>query len=735
MFWGGFASGAQVRFIEVGGVNYGDWAALGSTAAQKDGTSRGLTVGRRYQFRDGDSGHIFPETGHVIAADSTALLESAALVSEGPPDIDTDPVVTVGEEVTFLAPDLEGYATNDGIPDRQWQELVGGTWTDISGAVFASYRRTESAAATVQIRVVQEQGGFTVTSDAVTVTWRPALSAATISISGVPVGDIPEREVATFGVVSAGGNYDEVSYEWAIRSPTPTLVGGLSATTGERVEYAAADLQPRDYIGVFVDVTPTYRGTGTNAAAGTTLVGPTFTAPRFQVYGVSTDTYTRWAIAASEPAAPSATTRDASAPWTRTTDPGAQVGMGVWRLEGTRTYHGDGARPAFVSAVWSVTRAHAALLPVAVAGTPTLTPGTTVNSMQTVRFGASHAGGTYDEVVLSNWSVSSTGPLGSGTIRADGSYTAPTITDPNVTHEVMLSADVLYRGTGTLARAGTSARAFINATLTIQGQAVTERIVNRYALGFTPPAVPASTVRDPGDPWLADIPDPTETEHVWKLAWDRTFSGSDFVSARGVLTIETLRTEGEVQVIDWPAGTYDQNATVKRWEHISGSRPAIERQLLGTAGLLIWLMELRKDSDRLALGFTTVQDGATGGRLSDAWYASGWATIAAGDRVYAVGISQDGVSERDNEFTLTGARVAAYRAFRNALPDTDDAIAAQLILDDGGGLVTGRASLLGDGTVAGIAATTLLLGDGTVGGTAIDDLLLGDGTVAGETVE
>ena len=197
VFWGGFASGAQVRFIEVGGVNYGDWAALGSTAAQKDGTSRGLTVGRRYQFRDGDSGHIFPETGHVIAADTTALLESAALVSEGPPDIDTDPVVTVGDEVTFLAPDLEGYATNDGIPDRQWQELVGGTWTDISGAVFASYRRTESAAATVRIRVVQEQGGFTVTSDAVTVTWRPALSAATISISGVPVGDIPEQEVAT----------------------------------------------------------------------------------------------------------------------------------------------------------------------------------------------------------------------------------------------------------------------------------------------------------------------------------------------------------------------------------------------------------------------------------------------------------------------------------------------------------------------------------------------------------
>ena len=188
IFWGGFDSGAQVRFIEFEGVVYGDWAALGSTAAQKDGTTRSLTVGRRYQFRDGDDGHIFPETGHVIAANTTALLESEALVSEGPPDIDTDPVVTVGTEITFLAPDLEGYATDDGIPDRQWQQSTdGSTWTNISGAVFASYRRTENAATTIQIRVVQEQGGFTVTSDPVTVTWRPALSAATISISGIPV--------------------------------------------------------------------------------------------------------------------------------------------------------------------------------------------------------------------------------------------------------------------------------------------------------------------------------------------------------------------------------------------------------------------------------------------------------------------------------------------------------------------------------------------------------------------
>ena len=134
-----------------------------------------------------------------------------------------------------------------------------------------------------------------------------------------------------------------------------------------------------------------------------------------------------------------------------------------------------------------------------------------------------------------------------------------------------------------------------------------------------------------------------------------------------MLTIETERTEGEVQVIDWPAGTYDQNNVVKRWEHVSGSRPAIERQLLGTSGLLIWLLELRKDANRLALGFTTVQDGATGGRLSDAWYATGWATIAAGDRVYAVGISQDGVSERDNEFTLTGARVGGVSGVQERL--------------------------------------------------------------------
>lgn len=736
LFWGGFDSGAQVRFIEVEGVNYGDWAALGSTAAQKDGTSRGLTVGRRYQFRDGDDGHVFPETGHVIAANTTALLESAALVSEGPPDIDTDPVVEVGTEVTFLAPDLEGYATDDGIPDRQWQQSTDGTtWTDISGAVFASYRRTENAGTAVQIRVIQEQGGFTVTSDAVTVTWRPALSAATISISGIPVGDIPEQEVATLGILSAGGNYDEVTYEWAIRSPTQNLVGGLSATSGERVIYEAADLQPRDYIGVFVDVTPTYRGTGTNAVAGSTLVGPTFTAPRFQVYGVRTDTYTRWAVAATEPDAPSATTRDASSPWTHTTDPGAQVGMNVYRLEGVRTYHGNGSASVFESAVWSVTQVHSALLPVATAGTPTLTPGTNIDSMTTVQFGASHAGGLWDEVDLSGWSVSSTGALGSGTITADGRYTAPTITDPNVTHEVALSAQALYRGTGTNARAGTSARAFINATLTIQGQAITDTQVRAYAVGFVPPAVPASTVETPGAPWQADIPDPTETEHVWRLTWDRVYSGSTFVRASGVLTIETERTEGEVQVINWPAGTYDQNNLVKRWEHVSGSRPAIERQLLGTTGLLIWLMELRQDANRLALGFTTVQDGATGGRLSDAWYATGWATIAAGDRVYAVGISQDGVAESDNEFTLTGARVAAFQAFRNALPNTDDAIAAQLILDDGTGLLVGRRALLGDGTVAGQALSTLLLGDGTVAGVAMDTLLLGDGATGGIEVD
>lgn len=406
--------------------------------------------------------------------------------------------------------------------------------------------------------------------------------------------------------------------------------------------------------------------------------------------------------------------------------------MNVYQLDGVRTYHGNGATPVFQSAVWSVTRAHAALLPVATAGVPTLTPGTTVNSMQVVQFGASHAGGVYDAVELSNWSVSSTGALGSGTINASGRYSAPAITDPNVTHEVALSADVLYRGTGTLARAGTSARAFINATLTIQGQAITEQIVNAYALGFTPPAVPASSVEVPGAPWQSAIPDPTETEHVWKLAWDRTFSGDTFESARGVLTIETERTEGEVQVINWPAGTYDQNTSVKRWEHVSGSRPAIERQLLGTSGLLIWLMELRKDSNRLALGFTTVQDGATGGRLSDAWYATGWATIAAGDRVYAVGISQDGVSETDNEFTLTGERVAAYQAFRNALPDTDDAIAAQLILDDGTGPVTARASFLGDGTTAGTALTTILIGNGTVAGVDGSSVLIGNSTSGGE---
>ena len=107
---------------------YGDWNDIG-TSGQTDGILT-LVAGRRYQFRDGDSGTAFPETGHVAAAaSSSALLQSVALVTTNPPSASPGTFVETGTEVTLTAPETEGYAT--GAITRQWQYFRNGRWDSI----------------------------------------------------------------------------------------------------------------------------------------------------------------------------------------------------------------------------------------------------------------------------------------------------------------------------------------------------------------------------------------------------------------------------------------------------------------------------------------------------------------------------------------------------------------------------------------------------------------------------
>ena len=734
-WWGGFPNGGQYRFIPPGGVAYGDWNDIG-TSSQTDGVLT-LVVGRRYQFRDGDSGTVFPETGHVAAAaNSSGLLQSVALVTTNPPSVSPSTFVETGTLVTFTAPETEGYAT--GAITRQWQYFRNGRWDSIPNQTGETYQYEARVNYTERVRVLTGRQGFEAMSPEISVQWLVGPTAGVLTIAGLPTSPIAEQEILRLVASSSGGNYDTVDYAWSLTSATPNLIGGLSSQTGQQVNYEAANLSPTDYVGVEVNLTATYRGNNANAFAGATPATVTITSPRIVIYGVDRDTYTRWARAQTQPNPPSPTTRDASSPWTLYQDPGTVVGDNVYRLDGEREYRASHlGRREFYRAVWSVTKVHDALLPNASAGTPTLTPGTTVDSGQTVQFGVTHAGGTYDTVQLLGWSVNAQGALGSGRIGADGSYTAPLITDPTVQHPVNLTVEVLYKGTGTNARAGTEARVYLNPVLTIQGVALTDRIINLYARSFYPPPIPASNVELPDFPWMLNRPDATSRDNVWLLRWDRVYTESVFISASGTLGLSHFRTEGAHYVTALNAGEYAHSEATRRWDKADNARPLLPSNLRASS-TTVYLREVRlwTTSPQLIIDFAPAQTSDARADLSELWEAGGYVILVVGNLWFGFRTGDAGVTTVQAydpyNWEFSGDKLAEFTAFRNALPSSGtDGVAGELLLDDGAGLIVDVAAYLGLGTSTPQELTSLFFGNGSNIPVEATHVVLGDDTSTG----
>jgi len=266
---------------------------------------------------------------------------------------------------------------------------------------------------------------------------------------------------------------------------------------------------------------------------------------------------------------------------------------------------------------------------------------------------------------------------------------------------------------------------------------VFHRLLTTYALSFLPPAAPASNVETPPTPWVETAPDATATRHVWQLDWLRVYNGTTFRDASGTLSNHALRTGGASQRINLAGSNYLANSLIRRWARSNNNFIPIISGLAASETVLWWLLELRIDNDRLVVDFSTSQTGATdNANLTDEWETGGYTIILAGDKFFSVKAGEDGTAifgaQGDPyETSFTGTKLAAFRSFRGGLAAGQ---AGELILDDGVGLGSGRLSVLGDGTVAGIDITTLVLGNDTVSGIPLDTLLLGDGTVAGEEV-
>ena len=704
IFFGGFPSQMQYRWIDAGGVEYGDWVY--TNAINGTGT---LVAGRRYQFRDGDDGTPFPEIGHVAANSGSELIEAAPLIT-GFIEVSPGIHVVAGTVVTFTAPPVSGYATGD--ITRQWQYFRNGQWDNILNQTGETYQSRFTGDATERVRVLTGREGFESISEEVTVRWYvqlPVARAGTIRVSNWVQGlRLRPGETRQFvpSIERNTGIYDTVSL-------TTSVSGRLAGQFNPRTFlYVAPNPRPEEVIDVTMDVNADFEGTGTRARAGTfAFAGVNFT---FQVYGVSHDTVRRYALSAERPIVeylqPVVQFDNAvfSAHDHFTGEPSATAFQ--YRLDPAGgTDYGD----------WVVN---------SIADTVTLPFG------QSVQFRDGYGGAPFPMdgyVITDGLSGEFNGP-GRQPQEPLAPWTFVNRPDPTTTEAVwQLDWTREYRGDGTRAvyHGGV-------ATITQVISAVpTDTLITMYALGANPPDFPASSVELPEAPWFTHEPQPTASEYVWRLDWDRVYILDVFQDAGGDITLHALRTGGNRQVVALAASDYTASPTRIFWQERDNDRDQIIAGLVPSGNVFFRLLNLRIDDNRMQLDFATGQRGDDRADLTPRWETRGKIILLGGGQFFVAEFSDpevtnSGMAGQDPySYTFTGTALTRFQEFRDSLADSGQA--GSMLLDDNRQPPPQGTALLGVGTRDTVPLAPWFIGDGD--DTPIDTayVILGDGTETG----
>ena len=167
------------------------------------------------------------------AAAQPTLTVGTATVSNASP--------TVGSSVTFTCPTPGGTAT--GAITYQWQRLVSGSWTDISGATSRTYARTESSAGTVTVRCEVTRAGLTTNSGQVSATWSAAPVTPTVSVSITADDTSPTAgDTVTWTAAVTGTATGAITYQWQSFSngSWSNISGATSSTYSRRLANAGS---------------------------------------------------------------------------------------------------------------------------------------------------------------------------------------------------------------------------------------------------------------------------------------------------------------------------------------------------------------------------------------------------------------------------------------------------------------------------------------------------------------
>jgi fibronectin type 3 domain-containing protein len=231
---GGLAGGISViitgtNFTGATGVSFGGVAASSFTvnsATQISGVAPATSAA--------GSVDVTVTTGNGTSAISAA--DHFTYVS--PPSISAQPAgvtVTVGQSASFTV-----SAAGTGTLSYQWQKLVNGTWTNISGATLATFTITAAAATDAgSYDVIVANVGGSIASNAATLTVNPAAPPAPTGLNATP----GNNQVSLSWSASTGATGYQIyrgtttNGETLFASPTGTLTTYVDSTAANGTTY------------------------------------------------------------------------------------------------------------------------------------------------------------------------------------------------------------------------------------------------------------------------------------------------------------------------------------------------------------------------------------------------------------------------------------------------------------------------------------------------------------------
>ena len=281
---------------------------------------------------------------------------------------------------------------------------------------------------------------------------------------------------------------------------------------------------------------------------------------------ITTNMFTGYRRASSTPATPSSSTESPSGSWFKV-NPGATTTLGVYKLEGTRTYHGS----VFQSAVWAVTLEEAPI-PITTnmftgyrraSSTPATPSSSTespsgswfdVNPGATTTLGVYKLTGTrtYHGSVFHSavWVVTQVrGPIRVTTNTFTG-YRRGTSSPPTPSSNTESPAiswftvnpgastiSGIYRLNGTRTYHDGVFHSAVWVVTRVRGPiVVTTNMFTGYRRAISTPATPSSSTESPSGSWFMVNPGATTTLGVYKLTGTRTYHDGVFHSAVWVVT-------------------------------------------------------------------------------------------------------------------------------------------------------------------------------------------------------